>query len=64
MITRAPDTISTIPPNYVRNTGDTDENQAMVQNQIAIDNHVEYLGSVKGFIRLSTIIIFTMNYGQ
>ena len=32
-----------IMPNYIGNTGETDENQFMVQNQAAIDTHLEQL---------------------
>ena len=39
-------------PNYIGNTGETDENQFMVQNQAAIDTHLEQLSSVKGFTNL------------
>ena len=39
-------------PNYIGNTGETDENQFMVQNQAAIDTHLEQLSSVKDFTNL------------
>ena len=39
-------------PNYVTNTGDTDENQLMVQNRAAIDAHLEQLSSVMVFKNL------------
>ena len=39
-------------PNYIGNTGETDENQFMVQNRAAIDTHLEQLSSVKDFTNL------------
>ena len=37
--------------NYIGNTGDTDQNQLLVENRNVIDNHVAQL-SVKGFTNL------------
>lgn len=39
-------------PNYIGNTGETDKNQFMVENQAAIDTHIEQLSSFKGFTNL------------
>ena len=39
-------------PNYISNTGDTDENQLIVQTRAAIDAYIEHLTSVKRFQNL------------
>lgn len=39
---------------YVSNTGDTNENQSMVQYQTQLGNHLRQLSSVKGFIWISS----------
>ena len=41
-----------IMPNYVSNTGDTDENQFIARFRAEIDAHIEQLSSVKGFTNL------------